>query len=735
MNCLKLWKLSLATALPLMAGAVYGADVTKAATGTDLADGASWGGTAPTATDVAVWEAASLGEALTLETAASWLGINLQDALTDVGITGAGGLTVGTSGISVVGKNLTLGNAVTVSGSQLWSVAAGQSLQFDGNVTSNSADTLTLSGEGTVVYNRNATWGMEANLVLASDMTLALRQSGLSIRNGSDSTTGFDLGGFTLTLDSNNEGRFFATDDNSVVKNGTIHLTGNTGDVQFEAKTDGTVDLIADPSANFIVDSTRVNNPNLDVQLVGSNSALRLSSAFANGTLTIGNLTGGSGSFVHTNYGGTTGTRTLEVTQSVDGTFAGNLNAGSSGRILALTKSGAATLTLTGNNTLNGGLTVAAGTLLINSALPNSTVTVNDGATLGGTGALGQALTVDGILAPGDDTVGIQTADGGVTFGATGQLNIEVMNNNVGVAGTDFDQLDTTTATFDASSQINVVLNATGSTTDFSNAFWDLDQQWVIVTTDNPITQLPALGTVSVDSQGAAMSGGYFELAINGNQLELHWIGTATPAIGLAVTLDGEVLSWQADQEIGVKNYQVQQWIDGVWVTVETLEAGHLVYEAVINPAYDVRLLVEDANGFTQSFSPVNAGLAELSYELTVGWNLISIPFNDADLSEVSAAIEGAPMVWNGQNYEVAGDITAGTALFVYVADAAQATVRGTVADETLTLVSGWNLCGVTQNTLVPEEAEVVYTLDETYQSLLDQAVLIEGVGYWIYVK
>jgi hypothetical protein len=45
---------------------VRAADVVKAASGTDLTNGVSWGGSVPTAADTATWESSSLGAGLTL---------------------------------------------------------------------------------------------------------------------------------------------------------------------------------------------------------------------------------------------------------------------------------------------------------------------------------------------------------------------------------------------------------------------------------------------------------------------------------------------------------------------------------------------------------------------------------------------------------------------------------------------------------------------------------------------
>ena len=75
---------------------------------------------------------------------------------------------------------------------------------------------------------------------------------------------------------------------------------------------------------------------------------------------------------------------------------------------------------LAGNNTYTGVTTVASGTLLVNGANGNSAITVNNNATLGGTGSIGGPISVQagGKLAPGisargalTNTIGTLTAN------------------------------------------------------------------------------------------------------------------------------------------------------------------------------------------------------------------------------------------------------------------------------------------------------------------------------------
>jgi fibronectin-binding autotransporter adhesin len=144
------------TALALMAlggGTTYAAPVIKSATGTDLAAGASWGGTAPGAADTATWNSTSLGAALTLDSNASWGGIVVTSVPTDIGITGAGALTLGASGIdmSTAAKNLTVANNLSLDAAQTWNVNTSRSLIISGIIS--GSHLVTKSGAGTLTLN------------------------------------------------------------------------------------------------------------------------------------------------------------------------------------------------------------------------------------------------------------------------------------------------------------------------------------------------------------------------------------------------------------------------------------------------------------------------------------------------------------------------------------------------------------------------------------------------------
>lgn len=90
-----------------------------------------------------------------------------------------------------------------------------------------------------------------------------------------------------------------------------------------------------------------------------------------------------------------------------------------------LTKLGTGKLTLTGTNTYSGATTVSGGTLAVNGSI-TSAVTVANGGTLGGTGAVGvTTVNAGGTLAPGN-SIGTITVNGNLGFAAGSAYAVEV---------------------------------------------------------------------------------------------------------------------------------------------------------------------------------------------------------------------------------------------------------------------------------------------------------------------
>jgi autotransporter-associated beta strand protein len=103
-----------------------------------------------------------------------------------------------------------------------------------------------------------------------------------------------------------------------------------------------------------------------------------------------------------------------------------------------LTKSGAGTLVLSGNNSYTGGTTVEEGKLIVNGSVNGSAVTVDSGATVGGSGSV-KTLTLNGMLTPGN-SAGTFTATSGASWNNGSSYDWEIYSLTSG-AGTGWDLL------------------------------------------------------------------------------------------------------------------------------------------------------------------------------------------------------------------------------------------------------------------------------------------------------
>ena len=125
-------------------------------------------------------------------------------------------------------------------------------------------------------------------------------------------------------------------------------------------------------------------------------------------------------------------------------TLASNLS--SSGG--TFTKLGAGSAILGGSNSYTGATTVSGGTLVINGSLANSDVTVENLATLGGSGTIASLVTVEagGTISPGNSPGLLTVGSLDLQAGSTTFMQIIGVGSTAGIAGTDYDKLAITTA-------------------------------------------------------------------------------------------------------------------------------------------------------------------------------------------------------------------------------------------------------------------------------------------------
>ncbi len=208
---------------------------------------------------------------------------------------------------------------------------------------------------------------------------------------------------------------------------------------------------------------------------------------------------------------------------------------------------------------------------------------------------------------------------------------------------------------------------------------------------------------------------------------------SVTPVLGLEFTQDGINVSWSVTEEIGVKEYRLINVKTGEVIEVITAD-GSVAYETTVPENCQVKLVVVDQSGHLQTFFPTSNDDIVIAYELSKGWNLISIATENSDFSKINKMTTGDFWTWNGEAYELtsAPEVTEG--VWVYSHTSGQTTISGKKSTKGLKISTGWNLVGPTVNTLIPEQATTVYTWNEVYEDVLTkQNVLIQGVGYWIF--
>lgn len=190
----------------------------------------------------------------------------------------------------------------------------------------------------------------------------------------------------------------------------------------------------------------------------------------------------------------TSNTRLIRFYGESDGEILSDLADGAAPTALtALQMNGTGTWILAGNNTYSGPTTVNFGTLVIDGSHTASAVTVNFGATLGGSGTLG-TVTANGVIAPGG---GIGTL-GAAEVTLTGLLAIEV-------AGSSADRL-TVSGTLDLT---DATISVTGTPTAGS---YILASAGTLIGT--PVLDSPVPG---------------YEMVIENNRVKLNSLGGLSP--------------------------------------------------------------------------------------------------------------------------------------------------------------------------------------------------------------
>ena len=291
---------------------------------------------------------------------------------------------LGNSAITLVGAggSLELANGITLTNALAFAaaginkelrVAAGNSASYNGTVAQNSANTAFINvGSGGNLTINGAIGGSGAGAITKTgDGNLILTAT-----NTYSGATNVDGGLLHVSA-----GILGGTEVN-VNNGGTLRISGAGNRLQ------NTTDLTLNAGGTFDLRKNQTI-----ATLNGAGDIVGSGGAFA--------LTVGSGNFSG-NHSGTTG----------------------------FTKTTAGTLILSGTNTYSGNTTVSEGSLLIHGSTGNSSVVnVDSGTTLGGTGTIGGAVNVTGVLSPGASIESL--GSGTLTFNSNSTFSYEIHTGDI----------------------------------------------------------------------------------------------------------------------------------------------------------------------------------------------------------------------------------------------------------------------------------------------------------------
>jgi len=394
------------------------------------------------------------GGTLSWANAANWSPNGAPDATWDVLLDGSG---LADGNVLDIGGNQSV-NLLSIDSGAGFTIggASGTLTIVKGNLTRSAAS----SGVQTIA--RSVTLGTSAIWDIAGSGRLAV--------SGAISGSGFGLekrGPGTLLLSGAN-----TYSGATVVRAGTLLVGANAPSGSPGALGSATSSVLLGDTSGAADASLLIVGP----YTVGRGITVQSGSA---GNITLGGTnTSGTATFA----GSVSLARSAALTAAVGGTVAFTGTVSGAGGV---TKTGDGTLVLSGANTYGGGTTVNAGTLLVNntsgSGTGSGTVTVNSTGTLGGTGAIGGATSISGHHTPGS-SAGIQTFSSNLTYNAGSDVTWElVANTSTQGSPAVFDQIMVGfNLIFDGPTALVLKFNSDGSAVDWTNAFWDDSQRWLV---------------------------------------------------------------------------------------------------------------------------------------------------------------------------------------------------------------------------------------------------------------
>ncbi|WP_354042970.1 autotransporter domain-containing protein [Devosia sp. UYZn731] len=339
----------------------------------------------------------------------------------------------------------------------------GNAVRFGGNITGAGAltktggGTLTLSGVGTSYYGAITVSSGAVNIQSSSALgstaagTTVTAGAALELQNdiavGTEALTlaGLGVGGTGALRNVSGDNSY----GGAITITGDTRINSDTGSLALSGDIDGdaagrvlTIGGAGNGTISGIIGSNinGVTKDGLGVWALTGANTYAGATAITAGTLQVGDTAAlGDGSATNSLIfsGGTlqaVGDITSPNTRDVilPGAAVIDTNghavslAGTISGLGTLTKTGLGTLTLTGTSTYTGQTSVDAGRLSVDGAITASSIVVNNGGRLGGTGTIFDALiNTGGTLAAGN-SIGTLNVSGALTMGADSTLEVEI---------------------------------------------------------------------------------------------------------------------------------------------------------------------------------------------------------------------------------------------------------------------------------------------------------------------
>jgi MYXO-CTERM domain-containing protein len=296
------------------------------------------------------------------------------------------GITFNNTGTTAINTDGAANRVLTLGGGGLTLNAGAGAVSF-GTTTNNQRVTFTLGEDQTWTNNSSNALGFNTNNTISTNgKILTLDGTGAF----GFASNGIRLAGTGSTIKNGNGGLFIASNTQSG------DFTLNSGGVSVQNNTNA-----------FGTGVLKINGGS--ISSTGGNRTFGNSAYELNGTVL---LSGGTDTQSLT-FG--TGAVSLFANSTINvSTITANMNTAISGDGFGLTKGNDGTLNLNADNTYTGATLVSAGTLLVNGSLGASAVTVENGATFGGSGTIGSTLDL----------------------GATSSFHVVDLNDALGVTGT-----------------------------------------------------------------------------------------------------------------------------------------------------------------------------------------------------------------------------------------------------------------------------------------------------------